>query len=77
MSLSKVKLCAVRVVEEKFALTDEFSYPGKTPDDVKMLLYEALYPYGDATFLLSLVELDHCNSRIKEKFVNRVGPHLV
>ena len=59
VSLSKVKLRAVRGVGEIFELTEEFSCPGKAPDDIKMLLYEALYPCGDAELLLSLVELDH------------------
>ena len=59
VSLSEVKLGAVRAVGEISELTKEFSCPGKVPDNVEMLLYEALYPYGDAESLLSLVELSH------------------
>ena len=36
-------------------LIEEDSYPGRAPDDVMMLLDEALYPSGDAALLLSLV----------------------
>ena len=59
VSLYKVKVYAVRSVGEIFKLTEEFSCPRKAPNDVKVLLYESLYPCGDAKLLLSLVELDH------------------
>ena len=59
MSLAKVKLRSVRAVGDIFELGEGFLYPGKAPDDVKMLLYEALYPCGEAELLLSVVELDH------------------
>ena len=55
VSLSKVKLRAVRSVGEIFELTEELSCPRKAPDDVKVLLDESLYPCGDAELLLSLV----------------------
>ncbi len=43
---------AIRVFVE---LIEESSCLGRAPDDVKMLVDEALYPNGDAALLLSLV----------------------
>lgn len=57
VSSLKVKFEGLGAIGDVVELIGKTSWPGKAPDDVEMLLDEALYPSGDTVLLLSQAEL--------------------